>query len=336
MKNAEFLESYSRTQPKDCELPSDLETLMAPAREWSGRLGELLYDRLDTGPDEATAAPCLEQYSSWYQKAFFAINTAIVQDTRPESLRCTTELNFHRMSGVMLAQWMMALTPDLADGVVSRQQSIRLSQYLLAELGLFFYDYRENESSASANYSYFDKSRRDVRLVQEALVTEYDAAQVLLNVAQRHSGMSVVPAPAQFEHATAKCNADFIVLNDLDKAVGVQVKTFVTSADRDRYDPDRIVLVDGKSDFGNQMYRRTSSNKGGGSIVGWAGVISSHQVLATKDARRQIRELRQFGITPERVLHYRNLARRQVGTVKSTVKSATDIVEKRVIRSLDS
>lgn len=336
MKNPEFLEPYNRNPPASCDLPSDLKAVMAPARQRSGHLGELLYDRLDKGVDEATAAPYLLEYSEWYQKAFSGINTAIVQDPRPQSLECTTELNFHRMSGVMLAQWMTALAPDWANLVVSRQQSIRLSQYLLAELGLQYYDYRESESSAAADYSYFDSAKRDTRIVNEALVTEYDAAQVLLNVSQRHSGLSVLPAPAQFEHATGKYNADFIVVSDQDKAVGVQVKTFVSEADRSRYDPERIVLVDGKSDFGNQMYRRTTSGKSGGSIVGWAGVISSHQVLASKDAGRQIRELGKWGITPQRVIHFRSLARRQAGTLKSTVKSATDIVEKRVMRSLDN
>ena len=334
MDKAEFLIPYQRDGYHDCDLPPHLDTLMAPARQWSAKMGELLYDRLDTGVDEAVAEPTLNRYAVWLTSQLRGLNDAVLVEKSKAGLRCNRELNFHRMSQAMFAEWHIALTPQLARSEeMSRHQAIRVSQYLLAEQGLGFYSYREKESSDAANYSYFDPARRNERLTQEALVTEFDTAEILLNIAQKHKGMTVLPAPAQFEHASVSHNADFIVLGDQDKVIGVQVKTHVRSDDTARYDPTRIILVDGEADFSNQIFRRTSrisSEK----VIGWAGVICSHQVLAAKDVRRQIKELSEFGITPQRILAYRALARRQAGNFKSTIKTSTDIVEKRLMASL--
>lgn len=117
-------------------------------------------------------------------------------------------------------------------------------------------------------------------MAYEGVINEIETAIVLLEVQKRHPGLVVVPAPAQFEQAIYRgvnYNADFLAINPLaDQVVGVQTKNNVSRDDQQEYDQNRIALVDGRIDLGNERLSRTTPGRSNVRMMLWPGLISMH------------------------------------------------------------
>lgn len=108
-------------------------------------------------------------------------------------------------------------------------------------------------------------------------LAEADALITLLNVVKREAGLTVVPAPPQFEAYAGAANADLLVLDLVrEQIIGVQVKSFEAYKSRDRYDPDRVILIDASLDLFGTLSRRTRLGRSDSSTRSWPGQVTSH------------------------------------------------------------
>lgn len=338
----EFAQNYDPDYSFEARFPDRLQELMAPGREWSMRVGKVLHGKL-LGielPINETA-DTMTGYIGWLQREFPDINTELIQDDSEAGLHASTEANFHRLNSSVINNWAYAIYPDVDfSNTVTRVQANKFTQYLLAVQGINHCSQRFSTSEIESDYSYLRPENKDVRTRHEALMTEYDAGALLLAVARQHSGMVAVPAPAQFEHGRRKAfNADWIVYDTKhDKAAGVQVKTHVTGKDRETYD-DSIVLLDGDYDIGNVIFHRDTPGTTREKRYTWGGLICAQYIVATTLAQQaqDMRRLpRGMGLTPQALLHNRNLAHKLIGDKKIKITDSVKIVDRKVLEKLES
>ncbi|TSD58688.1 hypothetical protein [Aeromicrobium piscarium] len=174
-----------------------------------------------------------------------------------------------QMFGHTQSQWYQALTdvPVHPDAWLS-------SQIGLANLAAVTIAQRERLYDASVFYL---DELEPLRQSITGNLAEADALITLLEVARRQAGLTVIPAPPQFEAYAGPANADFLVL-DLLRAqiIGVQVKSSQVHRTPDTYDQERIVLIDASVDLFGTLSRRTHLGRSDASIRSWPGMVTGH------------------------------------------------------------
>ena len=306
---------------------------MYPARDWSHRFGQILHDHLNAPNTPIdTAESALEGYAEWVNIDFPKLQERLMIQGESQEIRAKAqnELNFHNLNRTMADMWNPVVSGGWKEiSTTERESIINELQDLLALTALHFYARREKASIA-----YFDQSTALSRASFEGVVNEYDAAVVLLEVVKKRPDLTVVPAPLQFEHGDKSLNADFVVISQEGKAVGVQVKSSVKNGDVVNYDPKRIVLVDGRIDFGNELARRTNPRQSDREIVTWAGLICMSRVAySIKPYGPRSKELQQ-SLTGTHLAGMKMRAKSLLGGVRPNFHEATHVVSERVLRHL--
>lgn len=202
---------------------------------------------------------------------------------------------------------------------------------LASESGHTFHE-REALAGPEAGYAYFDKEHYDMRKTTEGMLNEDDAAYVGLEVIRRNPNWLILPAPLQFEHTTRRSlNIDFIYLNLAERrAIGKQMKAAVTTEKQAAYfDRNRVVLVDGARDFGNERTMRTSFADTTPRRVNWGGLICATAMSAMPNMSPTAgQSTAQHNL---RILYAKKIqAKREAGHFSSLLNNAVEIVQGRI------
>ncbi|MBM9463521.1 hypothetical protein JL108_08660 [Aeromicrobium sp. YIM 150415] len=174
-----------------------------------------------------------------------------------------------QMFGHTQSQWYQALT-----GRPIHQDSWLRSQIGLANNASTMAWQRDQLYEAGVLYL---PEAESLRLTLTGSLAEADALITLLGVARGEPGLTVIPAPPQFEAYAGAANADFLVL-DLrrEQIIGVQVKSSEAYRAREHYDPDRIILIDASLDLFGTLSRRTRLGHSDSSTRSWPGQVTGH------------------------------------------------------------
>lgn len=283
MHSAEFVTPYRRTIPEHELHRQPMADALQTARFWDHAYGEVLHDRLSSGKPVNVDHYSDRSYPDFCIDELPHIPTAI--NRAPESIedkyRLLGEMTFHIMNNAMHPMWF----PLFEDSQIMQTPSERLrylsyAQSIIALQGLSYYVQRESLAGKRSGYAYFDTDHEYQRKYTEGLTNELDAGLILLEAIKPFSDLTVVPGPRQFE-SDGKRNvpyaADFVVVSSENKAVGVQVKSFIASQNQiDDYDRSRIMLIDGRVDLGNSRVARTKQESSHVRKVSWGGVLSAH------------------------------------------------------------
>jgi hypothetical protein len=277
MKSEEFLSAYRRNLTLD-EIHHGATTPEIQATQlYSYGYGQILYDALQGKheglPDRVQQ---LEEYEE--QVDFGELETSMLDGYTDWKYR--NEVNFIGLNKHLREMW----KPLVHGRWLRHNEHFTDSQFCqisLALHGLLYYRYREKYLRDEGLEVFEDPAAKTVFSRLEGAMQEYDATIILMNWAKKYPNLTVVPAPAQFEHSTKQANADLIVVDTQEgRAVGVQVKTRSDPRDRERYDPERIVVIDSQ-DLGNV---RVMAGKGKKTETPrpWPGMIAASRVMGIK------------------------------------------------------
>ncbi|MES2876468.1 MAG: hypothetical protein V4678_03270 [Patescibacteria group bacterium] len=288
MDRKRFSEAYDR-KPSAAffhSLGSEaISNAIKPFDEWTEYLGDTLHESLRGESREAVDAKSfLLQYNTHILQdsagpARASISRAILETEREDvhdlAAKAMSSHNFHVMSQSIAPLW-VELIGGLEIGPADREKIIRLGILGLACTSLDYALWRQDLASIQQDHSFFSEEQRTYRETANGVMTEIDAAIVLLEMARTNRDLSVVPAPRRFEHADHATNADFIMYDrSTDEATGIQVKTKVTDEHRQSYDPERIVLICGGEDLGGRIWTRTKQGSSNNEYVAWPGMIAA-------------------------------------------------------------
>lgn len=280
MNSAEFVVPYRRTVPEQEYTYRPTAPGMEEARFWDNAYGEVLHDRLSSGSPVNVDQYGDISYPEFCMQHLPKIPNAINKTSTSvdDKYRMLGEMTFHFMNNAMHPLWFPLFEDNtLLNSPTERLRYLSYSQSLIALHGLSYFVQREKLSGKRAGYAYFDTEHEYQRRYTEGLTNELDAGLVIIEAIKPFSDLTVVPGPGQFEHDGTRNKpyaADFVVVSSENKAIGVQVKSFITDQEKaDQYDPSRIVLIDGRVDLGNSRVLRTKQESSHVRSVSWGGVL---------------------------------------------------------------
>ncbi len=344
MLSQEFVSGYQRDVTGAASLSTKFAELMTPAAEWSADFGKILYDRLADPQGEISVRNGLTgDYVGWSNAGAVAIAQQLSLDQGPDSLKANMELNFHRLNGVMLGMWQPIVNPEAYGDADFSRSVIPFLQDVLAITGLRHYMERNRVSGSRSQLEYFADENRERRNYFEGIGNEIDAAIVLLEFARHHPDLTVVPAPSQFSKRSnqngVNRNANFVVATKDGRALGVQVSSFVTPELKARYDADRIVLVDGRVDLGNQRAVRTDPRRSAKSVQVWSCIIAAARARNFQAHGPRISQFREAGMFggnegERQLMNMSRIARQLLNGVRPRTREAVQVVGERILEHL--
>lgn len=336
MNARDFAQAYKRDEVHDWT-PQELEPPeLARARAWSKKFGQLLFDRMacsEAAIDEREAWAGIYRYMEWARNDHPALTIALEQNLSPDALHLYNENNFHTLNGAMADMWRGIIYPAGFEDPFMKKNLTSMAQYNVAMNCLRFYRTREKFAAEKQRFSYFNDEMSEVRNTFEGAAAEMDAAIVLMEITKQYPHLTVVPAPAQFEHQCKRYNADFIMYGQ-GQAVGVQVKTSVTDADVQAYDNKRIVLIDSKVDLGDSLVKRTSKNRYDPHVVTWAGLVCAQFMHAIPTTGPYVKQLQRMGLEPRTVMQWKMEARHLTRGIKPNLAVARQRIGERIMRHM--
>jgi hypothetical protein len=313
----------------------EISDLLMPARKWANTFGTILHDYLS---DEALCKPALSmlsEYEFWGATRLPYIAHEVMPLRDNKNLAAANELNFNTLNAGMIDMW----KPIFRGGWEKGEQAaaIKKSQDIVAMDGLELYSQREHYTKTKLS-EYFSFKNLDRRIRFEGMVNEFDTAIVLMDIIKDRPTMTVVPAPAQFEHGAKTTNADFIVVDtdpDNRRAIGVQVKMAIRAEDQARYDKSRIVLVDARIDLGNHLPKRLERLSSTQTNVAWAGLICASHIQHAKTYGKNIHTAVNMNVQNRKhIIRIRGQANQMLQNIRPNVHEASRVVGKRVLDSL--
>jgi hypothetical protein len=244
--------------------------------------------------------------------------------------RCVNELNFHNLNQSLLPMWSV-----LAQGGWQSDQQRRAyiggMRKELAVGGLVRYVIRKKFVGVVGSEMLFTDRNRPFAEATNGALQEFDTGVVLLDVVQKHPNLLLLPSPLQFECGPdSRRNVDFLVVDMAGKrAVGAQVKSNVRDETVARYDPDRVVLIDGNIDFDNVLSMRTQKGSSRERVVGWPGMLAAKRTLDLPIPGKGMSG-------PERLENYRirEMARTALGPIKVDYHRAVARMDGRIMEKL--
>lgn len=347
MQSAEFASHYDREVPPDYYEHGALADILAPARDWAATFGEQIHDYL-SDPDRRVSKKVglrfFNRYTEWARTGLGATHSAIGASTADVDQRAWAynELNYHFLNHSMSQMWLPIIT-GVNIPEIEHTTSVHLSKDILAHTGLQAYIKRERATRAAAGFSYFSPDATADRALTEGILTEFDTGIVLLNSIKAKPGMLIVPAPAQFERSNRRArNADFLCIDTVNQQViGVQAKT--SASERSDYDPDLVVVVNGRQDLGNELVMRTEVKSSNMRRVSWAGLICAHVVSTMPVQGPDAIVNNSFEASGKRsgrrsgrmnFFRRRALAEEMLGTIRPNLQTASKLVGDRVLSRL--
>lgn len=328
MINAEFIEVYSpdltdRQIHQGVKIPE-----VRAAQRYSYEYGRLLYGVL-AGDQQQVAEIIPIVADQERTQPDFNLQERTLIDT-PGGWERRGEINFRFMNEHMGPLWAPLIgakwRPD------ERNREMHLTMNSLAMAGLEYFSIREQFVKIHGTEALFTPTNYEFNKRVTGVLQEVDIAILLLEYFRKHPNIAVIPAPMQFERANPQTNVDFLVIDtDQGKTVGVQAKTSVRQHTVDRYDPDRVVLVDGTVDLGNVRVMRTDRKKSATSPQPWPGIVAASRVDAIQTYGKNL-QIPQFFLP--RIQRAKFEARAQVGKLRVDTRELCVSIGERVLAKL--
>jgi hypothetical protein len=323
MRAVDYLKAY----PRDLTLSQIHHGATNPeiqaAQLYSYGYGHILYDSL-SGNYEGLAERASQLADYEDQVNFGELEADMLEGAVDWKYR--NEVNFLGLNYHMNAMWQPLINGSWGEG--GNSAAIRHTLDGLALEGLIYYHYRENYLQTHGDMAFRDRTSRLVFSRLEGAMQENDATIAAVNWAESHPDLTVVLAPAQFEHSAWQANADLIVVNTVEnRAIGVQVKTRAGEHERNRYDTDRIVVVDSE-DLGNiRVFSDTNNEE---LHRPWPGIIAVSRVL---DIRNQ--DYGQYGRTERKhIIRRKTTARQLLGNLKVDYQEVSRTIGAKILEKL--
>lgn len=271
----------------------DFRGLFASSRMWSAAFGSLLQAKL-TGAETQTdysISEILNRYQSWDTNIFGRIldtqlswyREILARDPEsemiPMAIRERNHATFHEINRTHISQWSALI-------IGAKPEDVRLiaqdTKFTLSVMGSHYSQERNQRVQKVGEPAWLSHQFEKERSSIEGFLHEADAGIVLNDLAaHRDHSWICVPAPSHFEIYASRtpqgknANVDYILYDPSSKeVVGVQVKSRVEQSTIDEYDPDRVVLVDGRRDLHNEAPKRSNRIKSDTRIVSWGGQIA--------------------------------------------------------------
>jgi hypothetical protein len=329
MRSAEFIQAYPLDISPEVIHAGEHSALIPEAQDLSYRFGRLLHAHMSGNESDSMTHPVeMSTYRLW-ARGLNDIEYDLLDGGDP-GLHALNELNFHLMNKNMHGLW-RPIIDGAWDSEGKRTHSLMAAERALAIDGFTYFAARQRLADREGAHIFFeDTSMGELHNTLTGMIQEFDAALVLMGVAKRHPGMTIVPAPLNFERTKKNVNVDFVVLDTYEKrSIGVQVKTKVRQADYDRADKKRVVFVDGTVDFDNVKAMRTRRRSSDEQTAPWAGLIAAKMVDGMKpDKDRQYKHGTRLN------LFLKGLAREMVGDMRVDYQDAIGKVEERILAKL--
>jgi len=325
MKSVEFLEAYQRDLVPSQVYNETANQQIQAAQLYSYGYGHILHDSL-SGQTQGLSerASQLTEYEE--QANFSDLEMSMLANGNDWKYR--NEVNFLGLNYHMAGMWQPVINGSWNKG--GNVTPIRHTLNGLALDGLLYYQYRENYLRRRGDEAFQSEASQFVFSRMEGAMQECDATIVLVNWVKSHPNLTVVPAPAQFEHSSGRANADLVVVDTVEKrAVGVQVKTKASEHVRRRYDPERIVVVDSE-DLGNVRVLASKNKRGGEAPRPWPGIIAASRVLDIKTQQDQ-----NFGPQAIQTILKRKMVARQIlGNLRVDYREVSREIGARILEKL--
>ncbi|KAB1644502.1 MULTISPECIES: hypothetical protein [unclassified Pseudoclavibacter] len=231
MQIQEFARAYQTPYRVPQRRGSEIDTIMLPARTFSGAWGEVLCQSLDGQPEGALRArvkTLQTAYQGWFETVGDVLMRQLshtLEASDAEVMTALAEMAFHRMNTHLGAAWLrLARSAESrgarrqsGEGVADATASARIA--IRADIDRLSGAHRGIETSG-------EFAADDVAELDDwysALVTQMRAFDDLLEVAQIDPDVVVLPAPVQFStQGAASC--DVVLVNPAtDRAIGVRV-----------------------------------------------------------------------------------------------------------------
>lgn len=328
MRSSEFVQAYPLDIAPEVIHAGAHSELIPDAQNWSYKFGRMLHSHLaGTQRDVFKHTNEMDAYREWTY-GFNDLEWGLLGQPDGRGLRALNEVNFHLLNKSMHGAW-RAVQEGSWSSEGTRLHSLQASERALAIDGFAHYAARQQLVDKKGAHSLVGTPNM-LHNTFTGMIQEVDAALVLSGVARKHPGMTVVPAPLNFERTKKRTNVDFVVVDTIERrAVGVQVKTNVQKSDVEIADQRRVMFIDGTVDFNNVKAMRTQRNSSTERAVPWAGLIAAKLVDGMKpDIGRRSR----YGTRLSQSL--KDLAHEMVGSMKVDYRETVTKIEERILAKL--
>lgn len=334
MHHKDFASAYNpKTAPYS--VSERFDTLMQEPRQWSMTLGKAAHAFIS----QETLIPeqLMQDYSDWDMTIFARMNRIIpaVKGSPEEEAAAYTELHFHELNFAMQEMWRPMVTTE-AWNPDRRRSAINNAQGLLGVMGVQRSLARRSIIDRWGTEELFGQTTPDHAPFRSFVGTmqEIDAGIVLLEVMRRHKNLTVIPAPQQFRRGKEKgLNVTFLVLDTAtDQAVGVRMRPRVFASHAQEADKDRVVLIDGMTDFGNIKSVRIQKGSSKERSVPWPGTIAAKQACRIKVHGRG--KIQGAAKTPQQTMLYKIEARTLAGSTRVDLNDLSNKVGERILAKL--
>ena len=341
MNSADFASVYRRSIPEAEQEYGPAVEGLASVRFWDNAYGEVLHDRLTSGERVNVDRYDNLSYPDFCVSALTNLPGTIDRAAIPyeQKQRLLGELSFHIHNNAMHPMWFPLLEGNTA--FANEQDRLRLisySQGMIALQGLSYFVQRERLAGKQTLFSYFNTEHEYQRKFTEGLTNELDAGLVLMQVVKSMPDLTVVPGPKQFEcdgTRNVPYAADFVVVSSTNKAVGVQVKSFISDHEQaDKYDKSRLIMIDGRMDLGNARVMRTQQESTRVKNVSWGGLLCAQ--FATKMSFSGKDTLGKYisDSTRKKVLQLQMQAKPAIAGMHNDFQLATANIRERIVGAL--
>lgn len=332
MITSEFLKAYPREMSSGQIHQGAEAPVVRMAQQYSYGYGLVAHATLRNEHDKVP--PLLPALSDYEQKSRGTDVIVALQKT-PGGWDYRNEVNFQILNENMTPLWAPLLHCEWPRSV-NPQAVITTAMNGLALTGLLDFVVREKfvkqkgtEALYAGDQTYLDRLT--------GAMQELDAAIVVLDVLRRMvrqgANCTVVPAPMQFERSKSGANADLLVINmDEGRALGVQIKTNVHRKTLEKYDKERVILIDGTIDLNNTRVVRTTRGRSTEAVKPWPGITAASRVHAIKMHGEQRKYIpRRYASNIQSV---KLMAREAVGSLRTDHRELTNAISERILHKL--
>jgi len=315
---------------------------MQAPHELSHFLGTALHMHCTGDPALASfmTASRWNAYSDWLDTGLLTTRSGIAQLGEDDAPIAHNRIAFHELNYGMRAMWIPLWQEKVWDSDPDfRRNCINMSRDRLAALGVAFSLRRDRHIRAMGGTESIYNRTEDQHPIYKAhtgKMQEVDAAIVMLDVMRRNRGVTIIPAPVQFENSRhARRNVDFIALHlGARSAVGIQVRSHVTQEDRQTVDDKRVIFIDCNTDLGNIKAVRCKKGTSRERVVAWPGIIAAKCIERIKvhGKGKNLMAARD----PEQIMAFRMYARQLVGNTTVDFSHLSDIVGERIMTRLEA
>lgn len=327
MRTAEFLSAYPRNLTKSqIHQGAKLREVQA-AQLYSYSFGHIVFDALQGQRDDLPERLAqLNQYES--EIDFGELEGKLLEDT-DKNWRWRNEVNFHGLNYHMEKMWEPLIHGEWTDER-GHQYAKNFSMNGLALSALWYYTFREKYVREHGVDALQAEGIDKIVSRLTGAMQETDGTIATLQWSKKYPNITVIPAPAQFEHSTSNANADLLVIDfENDKMAGVQIKTAASRKTQQRYDSDRIAVISSE-ELGNVRVFPPKKGKQAAKPKPWPGIIAASRVHAINTRNNPDFDQRFIPYLLRRKME----AASQLGTLRVDYRDAAEAIGRKVLEKL--